>query len=181
MEKNRIIIIALLVVIIALLVGMIAMMPNFSKENSKITIKSNDTIAEGDSIQVKLTDANNTPIANETINVTISDNGGEVDHKSVKTNKKGVAKVKIDEDEGTYTLNCSFDGNDNFTKNATVQKIEVKKAVKQAEVTGSSPTDDPGAFYSAQSGRVIYTGEVHDAPDGHKWRHLGYNEWERID
>lgn len=49
------------------------------------------------------------------------------------------------------------------------------------QMSDSSNSDDSGAFYSAQEGRIIYTGEIHDAPDGHQYKHLGNNEWEKID
>lgn len=45
----------------------------------------------------------------------------------------------------------------------------------------SSSNDDPGAFYSKQSNCMIYTGDTREGPDGHTWRHLGYNQWEQID
>lgn len=181
MDKNKIIIVLLVAIIAILVVGVVAIMPDFNKESSNLTIKSNDTISQGDSIKVKLTDVNGTPIDNETVNITIKDDDGVVEQKSAVTNEKGIAKVKVTEDPGNYTVDCTFAGNDDFTKNTTIQKVEVKKAVKKAEVTSTSATTDPGAFYSAQAGRVIYTGEVQNAPDGHKWKHLGYNEWVKVD
>lgn len=45
----------------------------------------------------------------------------------------------------------------------------------------SSTNSDPGAFYSYQDGRTVYTGEINLAPDGHHWKHLGNNEWVKID
>ncbi len=180
---RKIIIVALIIIIAALIVGMVAIMPNFGKENTNITIKSNDTITQGESVKIELTDVNGTPMDNETVNVTIKDEKGDVDYKSAVTNDKGVAKVKIEE-PGNYTVNCTFEGNDNFTENTTTQEVEVVEDVQESDDTisdDSDSNDDPGAFYSAQEGRVIYTGEVHDAPDGHRYKHLGYNEWEKID
>ncbi len=181
MDKNKIIIVALIIIIAALIVGMIAIMPNFGKENTNLTIKSNDTITQGESVKIELTDVNGTPIDNETVNVTIEDDKGDVDHKTAVTNENGVAKVKIEE-PGNYTVNCTFEGNDNFTENTTTQEVEVvEEVVEESSSSDDGSSDDPGAFYSAQEGRIIYTGEVHDAPDGHKYKHLGYNEWEKID
>ena len=180
---RKIIIVALIIIIAALIVGMVAIMPNFGKENTNITIKSNDTITQGESVKIELTDVNGTPMDNETVNVTIKDEKGDVDYKSAVTNDEGVAKVKIEE-PGNYTINCTFEGNDNFTENTTAQEVEVVEDVQESDDTSSDDSDsndDPGAFYSAQEGRVIYTGEVHDAPDGHRYKHLGYNEWEIID
>ena len=45
----------------------------------------------------------------------------------------------------------------------------------------SSSNDDPGAFYSKQSNRMYYTGDIAPGPDGHNYKHLGYNQWEQID
>ncbi len=180
MDKNKIIIVALIIIIVALIVGLVAIMPNFGKENSNLTIKSNDTISQGESVKIELTAVNGTPIDNETVNVTIKNETGDVDHKTVVTNDDGVAKVKIEE-PGNYTVNCTFEGNDNFTENTTTQEIEVTEDVVDSDDTSSDSNDDPGAFYSAQEGRIIYTGEVHEAPDGHRYKHLGYNEWEKVD
>ncbi|WP_405290294.1 hypothetical protein [Methanobrevibacter sp.] len=40
MDKNKMIILALIVIIAALLVGMVAMMPNMSKQNTILKFKS---------------------------------------------------------------------------------------------------------------------------------------------
>ena len=82
MEKNQIIIIALIVVIVALLVGMAAMlMPNMSKQDTQLKFKSNSTLNEGDSIKIKLSDANGTAIANQTVNITVTDNDKASDYQ----------------------------------------------------------------------------------------------------
>ena len=181
-DRNKIIILALIIIIIAFIIGMVAIMPGFGKETTNLTIKSNDTISQGDSVKIELTDMNGTPIDNETVNVTIKDDKGDVEHKSAVTNDDGIAKVKIEE-PGNYTVNCTFEGNDNFTENTTTQEVEVVEDVADDSSSSddSGSDDDPGAFYSAQEGRVIYTGEVHDAPDGHRYKHLGYNEWAKLD
>ena len=173
MDRNKAIVVALIIIIAVLIIGIAVIMPNYGKEKSNVTIESNDTINPGDSIYINLTDVNGTPIENETVNVTITAKNGTSSNKVVVTNDKGVAKVKLDLDEGNYTVNCTFKGNDNFTENTTSDTIEV---IDYAPAP-SSTVNDPGAFYSAQEGRVIYTGEIHDAPDGHKYKHLGHNEW----
>lgn len=182
MDNNKIIIVALIAVIVILIIGLTVAIPNFGKGKTNITIKSNDTISQGDSIKVKLTDVNGTPIDNGTVNVTIKNEKTTVVKKAVLTDKDGTAKIKMDADPGNYTVNCTFNGDDNFTQNTTTKHVEVKEPDDVEVDTGSSDdTDDPGAFYSEQEGRVIYTGEIHDAPDGHRYMHLGYNEWEMVD
>ena len=54
MEKNKMIIVALIVVILALLAGILLSMPNFAKTDSQLEIISNDTVTEGDNLQIRL-------------------------------------------------------------------------------------------------------------------------------
>ena len=84
MENNKIII-TLLIIIIALLVvfGVMYINPTTNaKINTKITVTSNNTLHDGDSFSIALTDVNGTPLANQTVNITIIDANG------VKTNNK---------------------------------------------------------------------------------------------
>ena len=46
MDNNKIIIIVLIAVIAALLVGIFAMMPNMTKQDTKLTFESNATLTE---------------------------------------------------------------------------------------------------------------------------------------
>lgn len=175
------IIIALIAVIAILLIGFATVLPGFGKEKSNVTIKSNDTISQGDSIEIELTAVNGTPINNETVNVTLTaENGTEEINVEVVTDEKGVAEVKIDDKQetGNYTVECTFEGNDNYTENNVTQEIEI---VEEAVENNTSEDIDHGAFYSEQAGRTIYTGEIHEGPDGHRYRHLGHNEWEMVD
>ena len=96
MEKNRIIILALILIIAVLLVGIAAMMPNMNKQDTKLTFKSNDTLTEGDSLQIMLTDVNGTAISNQTVNVTITDEDKSNSYYSVLTNDDGIGKLKLD-------------------------------------------------------------------------------------
>lgn len=182
MERNKIIIIAIVAVIAVLLIGLAVVMPGFGKEKANVTIKSNDTISQGESIEIELKDVNGTPIENETVNVTLKDENGTEDVKvEVVTDDVGVAEVEVDEEQeaGNYTVECTFEGNDNFTEDTATQEIEI---VEEDVFEEDTPEDiDYGAFYSEQQGRIIYTGEIHDGPDGHRYKHLGYNEWEMVD
>lgn len=140
MDKNKIIILALIVVIAALLVGMaFTMMPNMAKQDTKLKFKNNSTLAEGDSVKIKLTDANGTAIANQTINVTIKDKDGTSDYHSVETNEKGVGTLKIDKDAGKYDVTVSYGGNDKYNGCNATKKITIKKEeVVQEEVVEST-------------------------------------------
>ena len=68
------------------------------------TIKSNDTnIVKGKYFTVQLLDSNSTPLVNKTVKIKLN----KVIYE-VKTNSKGVAKLKVKEAPGTYTVKYSF-------------------------------------------------------------------------
>lgn len=172
MTRNRLIIGGLVVLVLILTVGMVAGLSDSAKTDTKLKVKAVSPIHEGDKIKIKLTDSNNTPISNKTVKVTITDkNTKKSFNYSVVTNGKGVGKLKIDKGEGKYVIKCKFEGDDMYNGNKTSKKI----TVEEEEVS------DPGAFYSEQEGRVIYTGEIHDAPDGNRYEHVGNNEWVMVE
>ena len=138
MEKNKMIILALIVVIAALLVGMAAMMmPNMGKQDTKLKFKSNSTLTEGDSLKVKLTDANGTAIANQTVNIIITNKNKSTDH-SVVTNEKGVGTLKMDKDSGKYNVTVSYGGNDKYKGCNVTKKITIEEKVAEATVSENS-------------------------------------------
>ena len=179
------IILALIVVIAALLVGMAAMMmPNMGKQDTKLKFKSNSTLTEGDSLKVKLTDANGTAIANQTVNIIITNKNKSTDH-SVVTNEKGVGTLKMDKDAGKYNVTVSYGGNDKYNGCNVTKKITIEEKVAEAQVSssssGGSSDYDPGAYYSLQSHKTYYTGDIVKEPGGNSYvRHLGNNRWEPV-
>ncbi len=179
-NKNIIIILLVIIIILIAAIGFTLLNPLNAKEPIKIRITSDKEQNEGGTLTIKLTDLNKTPISKEKVNITITNSKGKVVAKDVvKTNSKGKAKLDLDLKKGKYKVNATYGGNENYTGNSTTQKLTIKEEVVQAEPAQNS---DPGAFYSAQAGRVIYTGEIQpNAPDGHTWKHLGYNQWVKID
>ena len=158
MEKNQIIIIALIVVIVALLVGMAAMlMPNMSKQDTQLKFKSNSTLTEGDSLKIKLTDANGTAIANQTVNVTITDKNNASDNHSVVTNEKGVGTLKLDKNAGEYTVTVIYNGNDKYNACNATKKITVEEEVVETEPEIHQSTQSSG---SSKNGRLHYDEEI---------------------
>ena len=179
--KDKYIIAALLIIVVVLAAGIGAVLLNQTHEKQpvKIKITSNSSQYEDDAkVELKLTDLNGTSVSDEIVNITITDSKGKVVVDDVvKTNSKGSANLKLDLKKGSYTVNVTFGGNDNYTANSTVKKISIKE-----EEVAATPTQnyDSGAFYSPQAGKTIYTGEVQDGPDGHKYKHLGNNQWQQI-
>lgn len=176
MDKNKIIILSLIAIIIALLVvGAILIMPNFNKADTKLTFESESAVTEGDSIKIKLTDDNGTALANQTVKITFTDKDNSKSNYSVATDYNGIGELKLDEDAGKYNVTITYEGNDMFNGCNATKKITIEEKVVQAELATTS--NDPGAYYSQQAMRTIYTGEVMNTPGG-PMRHLGNNKWE---
>jgi hypothetical protein len=188
MDKNKVIILALIAVIAVLLVGIaLTMMPNMTKQDTHLNFKGNSTLAEGDSLKIKLTDDNGTAIANQTVNVTVSDEDGASDYHSVVTDENGDGTLKLDKDSGNYSVTVSYGGNDKYNGCNATEKITIEEKAVEAQATSSSSSSesssssyDSGSFYSPQAGRVIETGEIQEDPGGTKMRHLGNNKWEPV-
>ena len=154
METKKLTIICIAIIAIVLIVvGAVVYTSMNAQQDSKIKIASNKTLYEGGTLKVTLTDLNKTPIENGTINITIKDkNGKEKVKKSIKTNSKGVAKLKLDLKKGKYDVNATFGGDDNYIGNSTSQKLTIKEEVKKAAVTQSKPTYQK---YSPQYGTYV--------------------------
>lgn len=161
MEKDKMIIVALAAVILVLIIGLVAVMPNMTKQDTKLGFKCNSTMTEGDYIKIKLTDANGTAIANQTVNVTVLSKGGTADYHTVKTNQKGVGKLKMDKNPGKYNVSVSYGGNDKFNGCNATKKITVEEKVVEAQSTASSGTssdtyverEENGFKYGYKDGR----------------------------
>lgn len=156
MDKNKMIILALIVVIAALLVGMAAMMmPNMGKQDTKLKFKSNSTMNEGDSLKIKLTDANGTAIANQTVNITITNKNGASDNHSVVTNAKGVGTLKLDKGAGKYNITVSYGGNDKYNACNATKKITIEEKVTQTEEASNTN-------YEQSVEKLEFNGKTHE-------------------
>lgn len=134
MDKNKIIILALVIVIAILAVGLFSMVHN-AKQDTKIIIDGNSTVHQGDTIDLILKDSNNASISNKTLNVTVGGNN-ELNNYLINTDDHGIAKLKINESEGNYTINCTFSGDDKYNANASSKNISVE--ILQAVVSSVS-------------------------------------------
>ena len=191
MDRQKIIILALIEMVVILLVAVFSMMPGFTKQNTEITFKNNSTLTKGDSLNITLTDANGTALADQTVNITIADGNNAENYHSAVTDENGTASLKLDNGAGNYTVTVSYEGDEKYNGCNATEEITIEEEVVETQTSSSSDASsdssstssnyDSGAFYSKQSESMVYTGEVRDAPDGHKWRHLGNNEWERVD
>ena len=178
MEKNKMAIIGLIIVIVALLAGCAVMMQTPQKEATKLKITSNKTINEGDNLKVRLTTLNGSAISNETINISLTDSDGVTEYFSAVTNDKGIAKLKL-KDAGNYTVNCTYGGNENYTGNGTVQKLEIKEEVVVEEPTytqsSSSKSNLDGYRYSEDAG-----GYIKEYTDSKGVDHVDYSDGRKM-
>ena len=143
MENNRIIIIILLlVIIIALLACILTVMPNMNKQDVKLAFISDSTINEGDSIEIQLTDMNGTPLANQSLNVSVTD-GNKTDYHSILTNGDGKATLDIDKSAGDYGVSVRYGGNSNYRQSSISQNVTVKVPQTTSASTGSQSSELP--------------------------------------
>lgn len=99
MEKNKIIVIGLIVVIVVLAAVLGVMMLSPHKEATELSITSNSTIYSGDNLSVELKDSSKAPIANEFVNIVICDSTGKVvTNETVRTDSGGNANLALDLD-----------------------------------------------------------------------------------
>ena len=118
--------ILVIIVILAAATGYILLNPINAKEPVKIKITSDAEQTEGGKLSIQLTDLNKTPLSKETVKIrVINSEGNVVVNDIVKTNSKGNAKLDLDLKKGKYTVNVTYDGNENYTANNTSQKLTI--------------------------------------------------------
>lgn len=140
-NKNIIIILLVIIVILAAAIGFALLNPMHAKEPTKIKITSDKEQYENGELSVQLTDLNKTPLSKEKVNITITNNKGDVVVEEViKTNSKGKAKLDFDLKEGKYNVNVTYGGNENYTGNNTTQKLTIKEEVVEAQPAAQQST-----------------------------------------
>ena len=182
MERDKIIIIALISIIAILLVSIIAIMPNIMKKDTQVTINSKSTLNEGDSIKIRLIDENGVAIANQNVNISIN-NGTVTDYHSITTDNQGIGKLELDKKAGSYDVCVIYSGNDNYKGcNAT-------KMIKIEEVAEAEPTytqSAPTAYAYQSDGTPMYSQSEVDRYMSHKYGpgtnyHIGSNGYVDMD
>ena len=154
METKKLTIICIaIIVIVLIIVGAFAFTSLNAKQDSKIKVSSNRALYEDGCLTVKLTDLNNTPIVNEKVNLTISDESGKNKVKKIiNTDSKGSAKYKLNLTKGEYKVLVIFGGNDNYIGSNATQKLTIKEKVKKETKKSSSTTYQK---YSPQYGTYV--------------------------
>ena len=159
-NKNIIIILIVIIIVLAAAIGFTLFNPIHAKEPTKIKITSDNTLNEGDSLSLQLTDLNKTALSNEKVTINVKDSKGKfVLNKTVKTNSKGKAKFGLSLEKGKYNVTASYDGNENYTGNNTTQILTVKEKVAEAQITSSSSngaSSEPSDWYDSRGAHHFY-------------------------
>lgn len=154
-NKNIIAILIIIIIILAVALAAVALPSLNSKEATKLTITSNNTLYEGENLSVNLTTINGTPIVGEKVNVTVINEDGSKDFMNAVTDENGTAQVKLDKREGNYTINCTYGGNENYSGNSTQQELNVIKEVVE-QVSSQSSSSSAASSSSSKSSQSDY-------------------------
>lgn len=118
--------------------------PNSQAKDTSMSILNNGTIEENGTLYVKLTDNENASLDNKTVNVKITNGNGEVVYnESVKTHFTGVAIAKLNGlSSGEYTVEITFDGDQNNTACNITQKITIGDGGNDEDLENSTLIQD---------------------------------------
>lgn len=164
-----------IIVVLAAAVGVMSQQMAKEKSNLKIADKK---INVGDSLVVKLTDSQGNPISNQTVNIKLTyKNGTAIDNKTA-TNSKGNTKFMMDEN-GEYSVECRFDGNDKYASSSVTDNITVEKATtkvvgeEQTSTTTHASKNAPnGGIYPEYGPEVDHYGKTREFAIANDWHYI---------
>ena len=144
--KNILLVIAIIVVVSGAAMFLMAHQAH-PKMDSKVIMASADNITEGDNITVKLTNINNTPLANQNLNVTIVGSSGGFHQKILTTDSQGQASMQVDNSTiGNCVIKVKYGGNDkyngcNFSDTLIInQKVIIQIPTNSTSIIGNNTT-----------------------------------------
>ena len=142
LKKTGMWIISLIIIIIAVILAIFAVSSLFVIKESQIEIISNDTVHNGDSINIKLSDIDGNPLSNELVKIVMMDNKGKRQSYSITTDSNGIADTTVaNKDSGRLTINATFEGNDKFNSTNEVKLIKVREGSSNKNSTNVTGVD----------------------------------------
>ena len=167
MDNNKVIIALVIILIAMILAGLFIFNPTHAKSDSRVIVTSNSTLHGGDNFSIKLTDMNNSPIANQVVNITIIDANGGKNPQQVTTDGSGNGMFQLNGlTEGNYSMVVVYGGNDNYSNCNTTQSLEIKVIKTEPKVEQIAPepyvvgmSDDRCVLYWSD-GHTTYRGET---------------------
>ena len=123
-EKNLIKILAAAAVI--LMIVFISLFCIDTHESTSLTVKSQDTLKDGDSYNVELCDSKGNPIANQNISISFGSNSF-----NVTTDENGIAILKINNvPAGEYEVKIQYNGNIHYKNTSAVHHAVISEIEK---------------------------------------------------
>jgi len=180
MDYNKIIIALVVVLVVLVAAGVLFLNPGHAKVDSRAIVTSNSTLQDGDNFTIRLTDLNNTPIANQRVNITIIDANGGKNPQAVTTDANGEGKLQLNGlTPGEYTMNITYGGNDNYTSCNTTQKLEMKKVETQSKVESTS-SSEPYVVGMSDDRCVLYWSDGHTTYRGETGEPITKSQYEYL-
>ena len=141
MENEKIIII-LLVVILALLLSAFMLFGPFSGKDVEMSVITSDTLYDGDNFGISLKSSEGTPVANAVVNVTIIDEKGEKNTKTITTDKNGEGFLQLNGlTPGKYNIELAYSGGNGYKAGTASHVMEM--AASTTSVSGDSSQASP--------------------------------------
>lgn len=163
MDKKELIIIGI-VVILAIVIGSILFAPSDEAKTTSITLLNKGDFGENSTVYIKLKDIDDNSLSGKTINIKITDDEGKaVYDKTVETHATGVAIAKLKNmSAGNYTLEVSFDGDENYTGCSMNKKIsiigeEVEDEIDESDLVDQTVEDSQDTQTSSSSQQSSYS------------------------
>lgn len=116
-----------IIVVVAIVVASIVFAPTTDAQTSTLSILNKGEIGQNGTVYVKLTDNQNTSLSGKTVHIKISDGSGKAVYEGdAKTHATGVAIANLNSvAPGNYTLEVTFDGDENYTSSSISKKITI--------------------------------------------------------
>lgn len=133
-----------IIIIVAAIVASIIFAPSDEADFTTLEVLNKGEFGENSTIYVKLADSEKNALSGQDVHVKLTDSDGKVVYdESVKTHATGVALAKLNGvSAGEYTLNITYDGNENYTASSVSQKITIQGEPVEDEIENSTLIQD---------------------------------------
>ncbi|WP_296800341.1 hypothetical protein [uncultured Methanobrevibacter sp.] len=132
----------MIIIIIDVILAIFAVSSLFGIKESQMEIISNDTVHNGDSINIKLSDIDGHSLSNESVKIVMMDNKGKRQSYSITTDSNGIADTTVaNKDSGRLTINATFEGNEKFNSSNAVKLIKVREGSSNKNSTNVTGVD----------------------------------------
>ena len=120
-EKNLVKILAAAAIILGIV--FISVICIDTHESTSLSVKSPDTLKDGDAYSVELCDSKGNPIANQNISISFGSNSF-----NLTTDENGIAVLKISNvPAGEYDVKIQYDGNSHYKNTSAVHHAVILK------------------------------------------------------